>query len=84
LANLPRRRISHAKRHAVQITARDGGKWWLPAADRRLGAVRWSHYGGDPTVPDHPPMGAFAVKERVLSWPGDLVIAGLAVGWVSS
>jgi len=24
-------------------------------------------------------MGAFAVKERVLSWPGDLVIAGLAV-----
>jgi hypothetical protein len=23
-------------------------------------------------------MGAFAVKERVLSWPGDLVIAGLA------
>src|SRR5262245_63409636 len=24
-------------------------------------------------------MGAFAVKERGLSWPGDLVIAGLAV-----
>ena len=28
---------------------------------------------------EHPDMGAFAVKERLLSWPGDLVIAGLAV-----
>jgi len=50
----------------------------LPVTDQEMPLVT------DARAAELPPMGAFAVKERVLSWPGDLVIAGLAVGWVSS